>query len=64
MFRTMPNEKCQRNSALLSLVGEITHCHWCLNYELRVAAAVELHLNAIYMLNQFIENQKSVYGKS
>ena len=32
-------------------------------HELRVMGAVELHVNATYMLNQFMENQKSVYGK-
>ena len=34
-------------------------------HELRVIAAIELHVNAThYMPNQFMENQKSVYGKS
>ena len=43
LFRSMPNGNCRFSSASLSLVGDNSLVH-----ELRVMAAVELHLNATY----------------
>ena len=56
-FRKMPNGICLFCSASWSLVGEITQ--WV--HELRVMAAVELHLNAKYYAQHLAP--KSVYGK-
>ena len=42
-FRSMPNGNCLFSSASLSLVGDNSPVH-----ELRVMAAVELHVNATY----------------
>ena len=56
LFRSMLNGDCQFSSASLSLVGDNSLVH-----ELRVLAAVKLHLNATYVKNSAL---KSVYEKS
>ena len=57
LFRSMPNGNCLLSSGSLSLVGDNSPMH-----ELRVIAAVELHVNATYYAQH--PAMKLVYGKN
>ena len=52
LFRSMPKGNCLFSSASLSLVGDNSLVH-----ELRVIAAVELHVNATYCVQHLHRNQ-------